>query len=115
MPQGLRERIAANLMATNGERWSHSRTAQARLQAWTLDYLRRRGFTDHPSVILAQAYAECRQEAINAGALKPQGWKERIAANLISSNGGSWSDSVTARSRLEAWTNDCMRRRGFSV
>ena len=29
-----------------------------------------------------RAYYECRQEAINAGALRPQGFKERFAAGI---------------------------------
>lgn len=64
---------------------------------------------------LNQAYVECQQEAIDAGALKPQGIWERIAANIISFNGGFWENTPLAQQRLHDWTYECMRRRGFQV
>jgi len=58
-------------------------------------------------------YQECQEAAINSGALMPQGWKERMAAGIMAGNGGSWADTAVARARLEAWTQECMSRRGF--
>lgn len=60
-----------------------------------------------------EAYEECQQEVIRAGALEPQGWKERMAAGVIVSNGGRWADTEVAQSRLRQWTADCLRRKGF--
>jgi len=43
--------------------------------------------------------------AIAAGALKPQGFKEEIAANWNSySNYQNWADTGQAQDRLKAWT-----------
>jgi len=58
---------------------------------------------------------QCQQEAINAGALEPQNMGERLAANWINYQGGFWRDSPRARARLDQWTRECMRRKGFSA
>lgn len=51
-------------------------------------------------------YEEARTKAIAAGALAPQGFKEGIAANLLSYyEGRSFATTPRAQSRLEAWTN----------
>jgi len=50
-------------------------------------------------------YEEAMQLAIDAGALEPQGWQERMAANIKSYQEGlNWSSSPRARGRLQAWT-----------
>jgi hypothetical protein len=57
----------------------------------------------------------CQQEAINAGALRPQGIKESMAASYLEYFGQSFADTPLAQHRLEAWTRECMRRKGFSA
>ncbi|MDB5670017.1 MAG: hypothetical protein JWO25_976 [Alphaproteobacteria bacterium] len=51
-------------------------------------------------------YEEAQQIAIDAGALEPQGMKERIAAGIQANNNWSfrWSDTPRAQGRLRAWT-----------
>ena len=73
-----------------------------------------------PAQIAAQIFqrewADCQQKAIGAGALKPQGFGERFAANLAAQQGGiPFENTVLAQSRLDEWTRDCMRRKGYSV
>ena len=58
---------------------------------------------------------ECQQEAIRAGALDPQGLAEGLAANWLSAQGQSWADGAKARGRLQQWTNDRLRARGYNV
>ena len=61
-------------------------------------------------------YDECQQEAIRAGALEPQGIAERMAAGVLSyQQGESWSNCARARGRLQQWTNDRLRARGYNV
>ena len=56
-----------------------------------------------------QAYEECRQAAINAGALEPQGMKERMAAGVLAyERGESWATTSRAQRRLEAWIKECL-------
>jgi len=59
-------------------------------------------------------YEECRRRAIAAGALQPQGFKERLAANLMQYSGQPFSNSPLALSRLQAWIEDCLNGRPFS-
>ena len=61
------------------------------------------------------AYEECRQAAIRAGALKPQGTLERIAAGKMAYDGRSFADTDVARARLTVSIRECMRRKGFSM
>ena len=51
-------------------------------------------------------YEEAQQLAIAAGALKPHGLMENMAANWSSSQNWSFNygNTVRARGRLEAWT-----------
>jgi hypothetical protein len=57
-------------------------------------------------------YAQCVQEAINAGALEPQGFGESVSANLLSYyEGRSFATTPHAQGRLEQWTNDLYARR----
>ena len=66
--------------------------------------------------LMKQAYDECRQAAIEAGALKPQGFWDWMAAGFLAKDEGlDWADTPKARSRLEAWIKACMRRKGFEV
>jgi hypothetical protein len=62
-----------------------------------------------------EAYNECWQEAISAGALEPQGLLDRMAAGHMAYNGQSWADTPKARARLQEMLKDCMWRKGFSV
>jgi hypothetical protein len=94
--QWFREAIQGDIYGTSGEQVDESSE-----QTWQSDY--------------DIAYQECQEAAINAGALKPQGWKERMAAGITEGNGGRWADTPVARARLEAWTQEYMRRRGFST
>jgi len=55
--------------------------------------------------------AQCRQEAIAAGALEPQGLLERMASGTIGYNGGYWSDTPVARQRLAQWTQERVEQR----
>lgn len=50
------------------------------------------------------SYEEARRLAISVGALKPQGMTERMAAGVMSYNGGSWSHTERAQARLQDWT-----------
>ena len=57
-----------------------------------------------------------RSHSYNAGSLKPQGMKERMAAGFLAyPEGQSWANTPRAQSRLEAWIKKCLRRKGFSV
>jgi hypothetical protein len=48
-----------------------------------------------------------REQAIRAGALKPQNWRETAARNHASNTSGErWEDSATAQARLREWTED---------
>ncbi len=51
-------------------------------------------------------YEEAQQIAIDAGALKPHGFRENIAAGVAANNDLSfrWSATPRAQSRLSAWT-----------
>jgi hypothetical protein len=60
-----------------------------------------------------QAYQDCLQAAIDAGALEPQDWKERMAAGVLTANGQCWADTPVARARLEAFVQECLRQKGF--
>ena len=62
-----------------------------------------------------EAYEECRQAAIAAGALKPQGLAERMAAGVLAyQRGQSWASTPTAQNRLAAWIEECVRRKSYS-
>ena len=60
-------------------------------------------------------YSQCQQEAIEAGALKPQGLMENIAAGTMSYNGQSFANTAVAQQRLKAWTLEIIRRKGYSL
>ena len=62
-----------------------------------------------------QDFEECRNAAIRAGALSPQGFKEGAAANWLDAQGQSFANSPLAQSRLEAWIKECMKRKGYNV
>jgi hypothetical protein len=54
-------------------------------------------------------WEEARAAAIAAGALRPQGFAEGVAANLNSyQNYRNWSETPRAQARLEAWTRAIM-------
>jgi hypothetical protein len=56
---------------------------------------------------------ECTQKAIQAGALKPQGLKESMAAGVLEYQGQSFADTALAQARLEAWVRACLEGRPF--
>jgi hypothetical protein len=59
---------------------------------------------------------ECRQAAIRAGALRPQGFKEEVLAGWLGYyQGQSFENTPLAQGRLNAWTDECMRGKGYSV
>lgn len=60
-----------------------------------------------------QAWLECERQAIEEGALEPQGFKEGLSANWLQNQGRRFADTPLARSRLQAWTEECMRRKGL--
>ena len=60
-----------------------------------------------------EARDECHRDAIKAGALEPQGLKERVAAGIMVANGQSWQNSRVAQERLESWIQECVRRKGL--
>jgi hypothetical protein len=67
--------------------------------------------TDFDSDLLA-----ARQEAIHAGALKPQGIIEQFAANNLSySQGIQWQNTELAQQRLREWTRANLQKRGYNV
>ncbi|MCA9803584.1 MAG: hypothetical protein KC777_16545, partial [Cyanobacteria bacterium HKST-UBA02] len=47
------------------------------------------------------AYDAARSSAMEAGAHKPQNWKERMAAGIMTYNGGSWSQTAAAKQRFQ--------------
>ena len=49
-------------------------------------------------------YQEAQDLAITAGALKPKGILENIAAAIMLNQGRHWSDTERAKHRLEDWT-----------
>ena len=53
------------------------------------------------------------QKAIAAGALKPQGLKESMAAGVLEYQGQSFANTALARARLEAWVQACLEGRPF--
>ena len=55
-------------------------------------------------------WEEAEREAIARGALKPQGFREGLAANLNNYNGGLWANTGLAQARLRAWTEDIYRQ-----
>lgn len=69
--------------------------------------------TWEPSLALARQ--ECERAAIDAGALEPQNWRERMAAGVMAANGERWADTPVARNRLRVWTEECMKRKGLSA
>ena len=56
-------------------------------------------------------YGRCRQEAINAGALRPRGFGEGLAANVLESGGGSFAATPLAQGRLKRLADDIFRQR----
>jgi hypothetical protein len=62
-----------------------------------------------------EEWYKCQQEAVKAGALKPQGVMERMAAGHILNQGGFWRDTARAKDRLDEWTRECMRRKGYQA
>ncbi len=80
-------------------------------QGWSVDEDRMM----EDQVDFQQAYYACQQAAIDAGALEPQGIAERMAAGVMASSGQRWADCQRARQRLEEWTRDCLRKKGFDV
>jgi len=58
-------------------------------------------------------YQECHDAAIRAGALQPQGFKEGLAANWLSSQGQSFAATPLAQNRLRAWIEACLKRKGY--
>jgi hypothetical protein len=48
---------------------------------------------------------EAMRAALEAGALKPQGFGEGVARNVIVTNGGLWVETPRAQGRLRDWTN----------
>jgi len=58
---------------------------------------------------------QCRRSAIAEGALAPRGFLENIAANHMSANNQSWSDTELARHRLMEAIRECMRLKGYNV
>ena len=58
-------------------------------------------------------YEECQQEAIAAGALKPQGLMENMSAGVMEYNYGSFANTAVAQNRLHLWTLEIMRRKGY--
>lgn len=47
------------------------------------------------------AYDAARSSAMESGAHKPQNWKERMAAGIMTYNGGSWSQTAVAKQRFQ--------------
>jgi len=62
---------------------------------------------------LDSLYLECEQEAIEAGALKPQGLMENMSAGFMAYNYGDFAHTPLARERLHQWTLEIMRRKGY--
>ena len=60
------------------------------------------------AALYQERYERCRQRAIAAGALKPKGMGERMAAGVLASNGQSWENTAKAQARLAAWIEQCM-------
>ena len=56
-------------------------------------------------------YIQCRQEAIDAGALKPQGFGEGVAASSLQDPGGRFAATPRAQARLQQMTQDLFQRR----
>jgi hypothetical protein len=60
-------------------------------------------------------YEECRRRAIAAGALKPQGIAENMAAGVMAHQQGiAWASTAKAQYRLQVWIQDCLEGRAFS-
>jgi hypothetical protein len=55
-------------------------------------------------------YEECRQRAIAAGALEPQGFREGLSANWLSYKGRSFAETPVAQARLQAWIEECVQQ-----
>lgn len=111
-PQGMLDRISAGIMAASGKQWSETPAAQQRLQRMINTCLRRKGFDVGG---FEEELADCQQQAIAAGTLKPQGMGERAASGIQANKGIHWSDTPVAQQRYDAFVTDCMRKKGSNV
>lgn len=68
-----------------------------------------------PEQTYEEAYTECRQVAINAGGLEPEGVLDNIAYTIMALSGKKWSDTPASQQRLNRMINTCLRRKGFDV
>ena len=62
-----------------------------------------------------EAFAECQQAAIKAGALEPKEPLDHAKAGILSFMGKKWSDTPQSKKRLRDMTNACLRRKGFEA